>query len=161
MAATPQGKPVSSSKVVLIVIAAVLIVGGAGAGGAWWWWQHGSGEFKEGMTQAYLRGEERGAAADEAGCLSHALSRLRSEPEPSILQAVRDNLDFSACLQTSRAVANFCDGVPAKDEMLSIVAWATHACTSREIESSKCGQTMKQIVDYCSSPVRAAKLQVR
>src|SRR5262245_45467371 len=161
MAATTQRKPASSSKIVLIVIAAVFIIGGAGAGGAWWWWQHGSAEFKEGFNQAYFQGQERGAATDESACLSEAVSRLRSEPEPSMLQVIRDNLELSGCLEASRAVVTFCDGVPPKDELLSTVSWATHACTSRNVDSSKCGQTMKQVVDYCSSTIRAAKLQVR
>jgi hypothetical protein len=143
---------------VSLVIAGVAIVL-AMAGGAWWWWKDNAEKLQEAGAAAFDEGRQAGAVLRESGCVDKAVERHRVAENRTLLGSVRTNLFLRACLDSSKSEPAFCDGVPAKGEILSTGLWAGQSCVKLGYTDSYCGQMFTQISEYCSSPERASKLR--
>jgi hypothetical protein len=141
-----------------LIIAGVAIVL-AMAGGAWWWWKDNAEKLQEAGTVAFDEGRKAGAKLREGGCVARAIERHRIDENRTLLGSVRTNLFLRACLDASRLEAAFCDGVPAKGEILSLGLWAGQSCAKAGFADAYCGQMFSQVAEYCSSPERASKLR--
>jgi hypothetical protein len=141
----------------VIAIAAVALVT-AVAIGAWWWWKENAEQLKESAKAAYAEGRRAGAALGERECFARAVTRHSDKSHQTILESVRTNLILRGCLDTSRVETKFCDGVQAKDNVLSHATWAAQSCANLGFTDSYCPQMMGQLAEYCSSQKRAAKL---
>ena len=142
----------------VIAIAGVVIVA-AMAGGAWWWWTVNQEKLQDLGAAAFDEGRRTGATLRESGCMDKAVERHRIADNRSILGTVHTNLFFRACLDASQPEAAFCEGVPAKGEMVATGVWAGRQCLKAGFTDSYCGQIFSQIPDYCASPERAGKLK--
>lgn len=141
---------------VSLIIAGVMIVV-AMAGGIWWWWKDNAEKLQEAGMVAFDEGRQAGAGLRESGCVEKAAERHRVDANRSVFGTVRTNLFFRACLDASQPEAKFCDGVPAQGEMLATGLWAGQRCAKLGFTDSYCAQILSQVVEYCSSPVRASK----
>lgn len=133
------------------IVAAVVI-------GAWWWWKQNAERLKESAKAAYVEGQRAGATLGERDCLIRAVARPSDKNNQTILESVRTNVVLRGCLQTSSVENKFCDGVQAKDDLMSHATWAVQSCASLGFADSYCPQMMGQIAEYCFSEKRAAKL---
>lgn len=126
--------------------------------GAWWWRGRNAEQLKESAKASYLEGQRAGAALNESGCLTRAIARHKDAENQTFVESIRTNLNLRGCLDASKADPKFCDGVPAKDDVLSLVAWVAQSCANLGFTDSYCGQLMTQISEYCSSQNRTSKL---
>jgi hypothetical protein len=139
-----------------LAIAVVAIVLGI-VGGAWWWWSENADKLKDAGEAVFEEGRKAGMALRESGCVEKALERHRVAENRSILGTIRTNLFLRACLDASGPEAAFCDGVPAKGEIMAIGVWAGQRCLKAGFTDTYCGQIFSQLTDYCSSSERASK----
>ena len=141
-----------------LVIAGVAIVL-AMVAGAWWWWNENAAKIAEAGLAASDEGRKAGASLGESGCLDKAVERHRVDDNRTILGTVRTTLFLRACLDASKAEAVFCEGVPAKGEVLATGTWAGNRCANLGFTDPYCAQMFNQIAEYCSSSDRASKLR--
>jgi len=141
-----------------IAIAGVAIIG-ATLAGAWWWWQQNAERLKESARASYAEGRRAGAALTESGCLAAAFERHRDPQNQAFAESIRTNLILRGCLDVSRVEAAFCEGVPAKDNVVTLGAWAAQRCISLNFADSYCSQILTQVAKHCASPERALKLR--
>ena len=143
--------------VILAAIAAagLLLIGG----GAWYWWKHHSAEFLESGKAAMTEGQAAGRRLDEGACMVLAIDRHKADWNRTMASAVRNNLWLSGCLDASRAQEKFCDGVPAKDDVVGAGLWAASSCARHGFSDSYCGNLFSSAVKYCGSAQRAEKLR--
>lgn len=136
------------------IFALLLLLVAAG----WYWW-HANGEsmMAEGKA-AIIEGRKRGAAVDEAACVAEVLERHHLDREGSVSAVMARTIWLSGCLHTSRVAASFCEGVPPADELIKAGTWAGAACTQQGLDVGYCQPLYQQIAEYCSSPLRAAKV---
>jgi uncharacterized membrane protein YhaH (DUF805 family) len=139
-----------------LAVAADVVLALAGSG--WYWWAHHGEEFLASGRSATEEGRRAGASIDEGDCVVQALHRHTANGDLALGSSVLNALSLTGCLQTSRAQAPFCDGVPARNEAFAGGAWIAAECSQRGLSDNFCPNLFQQVVYYCSSPARAAKL---
>jgi hypothetical protein len=147
------------SKTVGIILGTLVLVALAVVGAGYWWWQHTAKDFFKDAQSAYIEARKAGASMDEQGCLDKSLAILKTADGQSISGAIRNNVVLKGCLQASKPLAAFCEGVPLKGEIMAGAAWELKTCAGFSAnEQEYCKPVVREVPTYCSSPVRAAKL---
>src|SRR5262245_5213629 len=117
-----------------LAIVAAMVTGG------WWWWQNNARKLGEAANEAYAEGRRAGARQGEKGCVGEALARHADQQSQTIVGTIRNGLVLRGCLETSKAEAKFCDGVPPEDEIFARATWATQSCAGAGLGDSYCPQ---------------------
>lgn len=76
-------------------------------------------------------GESFGAGTDQAGCMSASMDRAEActggVMEKGTCQGMAQ-VYLQGCLNNAAATAGFCDGAPAKEEIMDTVNWGIAKC---------------------------------
>jgi hypothetical protein len=73
--------------------------------------------------------------------------------------ALKNSLFLSGCLNKSRVLASFCEGVPAPTEFIASAKWQQGTCATLGFKDQLCPQLVSGVAEYCVSPTRARKLK--
>lgn len=148
-----------AAKIVIALLLAGFLLVVAGAGFAWWWWKNHGDELIESGREAFAEGKNEGVALKEGDCLVLVLQRQKKEGG-SIVSAIRNNLRFNGCLETSQYQKDFCLGVPSRDSVLETAFWAAQQCAEHDLSSNDhCSQVFQELQKYCASGKRAKKAE--
>lgn len=140
--------------VVAVIFSALLLVAGAG----WYWWHvHGESVVASGRA-AFDEGRRRGATVDEAACLAEALQRSQADREGDLGSFIARSIWIDGCLKVSRVAPSFCESVPPPQEIINARHWIEVTCARQGVADPGCQSLYQQVVKYCVSPERAAKL---
>lgn len=143
------GHPGSTTLRVLVLLGLIAVVlGGAG----WFWWQQHRGL----LVQAQQQGARSGAQLDEPGCLESAMDRVRASALNGFDASAVEGAWLGSCLQASRAVESFCEGVPPQSAVLPAIGWITSECARQGLAGQACTGLLQQVSNHCSSPRRAS-----
>lgn len=136
----PTGMKTVRVLVFLALVAAV--VGGTG----WHWWQR-QGEM---LTQAQQQGARSGGQLTERGCVETAMARIRTARRNEFDTSFVEGTWLAGCLQTSRVVPSFCEGVPSSSEILSTVGWIASECAGLGLVGRACSGLLQRVVSHCT-----------
>jgi hypothetical protein len=103
-------------------------------------------------------GQERGRKLDEKSCLAEAVERHRTQRSrpPS-----REGILLNGCLETSKASADFCVGVPGKELFSERESWLAARCKEARFSDPSCAYLFRQVIDYCSRPADRRKFSLK
>jgi uncharacterized membrane protein YhaH (DUF805 family) len=151
----PQSRGARAAKTVATVVAVLALVSGA----AWLWWDQNSAELLAYGNAHREKGMAAGRGLDESGCVAMAATALDGEPATSLSAGIANSLELSACLETSRATPDFCDGIPPRTEIFATGQWIGAVCTQIGYGgNSSCNTMIQEIPRYCASEKRSKKL---
>jgi hypothetical protein len=135
---------------ILSVLGAITLV----AVWSWALWRRSDQLLRESAEQARAVGREEGRDVDERRCLEAALGRYRELSGRAVQEAMLSNLRFRGCLETSRAVPSFCDGVPAFEDSRESAEWQI----ARSLEAGVRNRyVFEPLQRYCHSGERTRK----
>jgi hypothetical protein len=140
-------------KVVLIIGAVVvlLIVGAAGLG-VYVWKKHGPALVASGQ-QGLAEGKEFGAQTDNQGCVDEGVARQRKAA--GFADLMKSGIFLRSCLDASRPVPNFCDGVPRALQLMKTVEWRKAQCEKYGLgQDQQCPQLFQQVQQFCELRAR-------
>jgi uncharacterized membrane protein YhaH (DUF805 family) len=149
-----DGPPGIKTVRVLVFLALVAVVV---ACTGWYWSQ----THREMATQARQHGAHSGRQLDERGCLETSMSRIRATRRNEFDTSIVEGAWLGSCLQASRVVPSFCDGVPTSSEVLPTVAWITSECTRLGLVGQACSGLLGQVVSYCTDGHRTVGEHIR
>ena len=145
---------------VLLTLAAIIVAGLLLlVGGAWFWWDQNGSDLLDAGKTAMEEGQRSGSELTETSCMSTAIDRHKADTNRSFGSALRNSLWLSGCLNASRPQEQFCVGVPASDEILTMAMWSTQMCAKNGIDDPTCPNLMQSVSNYCASPQREEKLR--
>ena len=105
------------------------------------------------------KGDARGSAVDETTCVAEVRQRQRADVDGKLGEAISRSIWLNGCLESSRAVASFCEAVPAPTEFLKLGTWVSENCSGEGVAGQEgCQSIYQEVAKYCASPRRAAKL---
>ena len=108
----------------------------------------------EATRRAERLGLAEGASFDEDQCFEAALERSRRLPARALDDLMINRLQFERCLEASRFVPGFCDGVPPLEDPRATAGWQM----DRSLHLSPPGRWLLVPVQrYCHSPERRKK----
>jgi hypothetical protein len=135
-------------KVVLIIGAViVLIVVGVAGLGVYVWKKHGP-ELVASGKQGIEEGRQFGEQTDNQGCVDEGVARQRKAVGFSDL--IKSSVFMRSCLDASRPVPNFCDGVPGALQFMKTAEWRKAQCARYGLtEAQQCSQLFQQVQQFC------------
>jgi hypothetical protein len=145
-------------KVLMIIVGVLVLITAAAIGGGYWWWNSSGKEFIESAGKDYDDARKAGRGMNEQACLDRSVAVVKTPDGQTISGAIRNGVALKGCLQTSRIVPPFCDGVPAKTEFVASATWEVNTCSKLGATGQFCQQLVREMATYCSGPERAAKL---
>jgi uncharacterized membrane protein YhaH (DUF805 family) len=150
----PRGWTRSMLTVLGVAACSVLVVGST----KHWWAAHGERVVAEGKFNVE-EGARSGQGIDESACVAEAVGRSKTIGDASMTASVANSLWLKGCLRTSRAERPFCEGAPAKREILANAMWVNGECSRHSMGANPyCGTLFQAVADYCSSADHEAKL---
>jgi hypothetical protein len=135
-------------KVVLIIGAVIvlLIVGVAGLG-VYVWKKHGP-ELVASGKQGIEEGRAFGEGTDNQGCVDEGVARNRKAV--GFGELIKSGVFLRSCLDASRPVPNFCDGVPGALQFVKTIEWRKAQCEKYGIgQDQQCSQLFQQVQQFC------------
>jgi hypothetical protein len=112
----------------------------------------------EATRRAEGLGRAEGASFDEDQCFEAALERSHRLPARALDDLLLNRLRFEKCLEASRFVPSFCDGVPPLEDPRATAGWQM----DRSLRLSPPGRWLLVPVQrYCHSPERRGKADLR
>jgi len=109
--------------------------------------------LEESTAQFAVEGREFGKGADQRKCMDEGIRRSKSMGLLDFSGASTVSRFIDACLETSKATPNFCDGVPSFWSMKDN-EWGAAQCRKAGIDPEKTGciHAMKRQHEFCSKP---------
>ncbi len=140
----------SAGKVVAIGCGAAVVVAAALVAGGVFWVRAHQGELVEAGKGAFKEGAHFGEGRDAAACVAEAERRL-----PSLggaLDEATNKVFLEGCLKTATLPAGFCDGIPARNDILASVHWAGTRCTGVPAASqARCTRLIGAVQERCQA----------
>jgi hypothetical protein len=135
-------------KAVLIIGAlVVLLIAGVAGLGVYVWKKHGPGLVASGQ-QGLAEGKEFGARTDNQGCVDEGVARQRKAV--GFGELMKSGIFLRSCLDASRPVPNFCDGVPGALQFVKAVEWRKAQCEKYGLgQDQQCPQLFQQVQQFC------------
>ncbi len=146
---SPKTNPTRFLVAFLLVV--VLLVVGAGLGAAHYF--TGNKERFQAMGKNAINdGQAFGQAHTQRECLLEALNRL--DACDTLVCEVGVNVFFGAAARVATPSAGFCDGVPARSEIMKSAAWEVSTCQELGHPVPRCQRLLNVFFDLCapSSP---------
>lgn len=137
--------------IVLSIIGGLFLLAVIAVGGIIYWVYQNKGEWiksAEQIGQVIDQAKEFGAKANNEGCLKEALSRHKGDNSFTGQIAIQGFL--TACLQASAPSPGFCDGVPAKSEIMKSASWRLKKCSDAGLQGDRgCQQIFDVVQAHC------------
>ena len=134
--------------IVLSIIGGLFLLGIIAIGGIVYWVYQNKDKWVQSVEQLTKEAKEYGAKTNNEGCLKEALSRHKSDK--SITGRISTGIFLGICLQQSEPSPGFCDGVPAKGEIMKSSTWALKKCSDAGLQNDQgCQQIFNVVQSYC------------
>ena len=134
--------------IVLSVIGGLFLLGVIAVGGIVYWVYKNGGKLVQSAEQLTKEAKEFGAKADNEACLKETLSRHKRDK--SITGQISTAVFIGICLKESEPSPGFCDGVPARSEIMKSAAWKLKKCSEAGLEKDQgCQQIFDAVQKYC------------
>ena len=142
-------------KAVLIIGALIiLLIAGVAGLGYYVWKKHGP-ELVASGQRGMEEGREFGAQTDNQGCVDEGVARHRRAA--GFGDNLRTGIFLHSCLEASRPVPNFCDGVPGALQFMKTVEWRRAQCERYGLgQDQQCPQLFQQVQQFCEQRARKA-----
>lgn len=135
-------------KVALILLAGSILLCGVIGGGVVLWFNANKETLKADGDKAKREGEEYGRANGAEACVTEALRRL--DGDRGIVAQALNNIFLQHCLEVAERPAGFCEGVPAKGNIIDSATWAVSECDERGHSGDQdCGRMMQVLQKVC------------
>lgn len=140
-------------KVVLIVGAViVLLIAGVAGLGVYVWKKHGP-ELVASGKQGIEEGRQFGEQTDNQGCVDEGVARNRKAV--GFGELIKSGVFMRSCLDASRPVPNFCDGVPGALQFMKTAEWRKAQCGKYGLgEDQQCSQLFQSVQQFCEQRAR-------
>ena len=114
------------------------------------WVKTNAGQWAEQGKEARAQGSAFGQGKEANACVDETFVRL--DRCDGLMCEAQTKLFFTACLETASKPADFCNGVPAKDEILAGAKWTMAECARRGYgENQRCHRMISAIQDVCAA----------
>ena len=130
---------------IVIVILLTLTVVLAGAG--WYFWSKHLDPLLQGGRAQRAQGLEFGESADARECLMKAFEIYAEEP--GFKRGMLCRIFLDSCLSTSSPSSGFCQGVPAKNEIVASAKWRVSVCGREGHGHDSCHMLLDPLQEYC------------
>ena len=128
----------------------VLLCGGA-ASAVVLWVRANADDIKAGAKEVQAEAHAFGLGSDQAACLDEGLRRAAPCMDMNIKCQVKAKLFTNFCLDVAPDTPDFCEGVPAKNELIAFTKWATQECSARGMLGNQgCQQLLQEQADHCA-----------
>jgi len=135
-------------KIMLIVAVACVVLGVVAAVAGFLWFRAHAGELRERAEAVRAEARELGASSTPDGCVGGALRRLDSGR--GILDQAMAQAFLGGCLEAAPADPRFCEGVPARSEIMASVRWALGRCAELgRADDQACARILGEVQSYC------------
>src|SRR5262245_31380842 len=134
--------------IVLSVIGGLFLLGIVAVGGIVYWVYQNKDRWVQSAEHLTKEAKEFGAKTNNEGCLKETLSRHKSDK--SITGRISTGIFLSGCLQKSEPSPGFCDGVPARGEIMKSTNWTLKKCAEAGLQNDQgCQQIFGAVQAYC------------
>lgn len=134
--------------IVLSIIGGLFLIGIIAVGGIVYWVYQNKDQLVQSLERVDKEAKEFGAKTNNEGCLQEALSRHKNDK--SITGQISTNIFLGICLQESAPSPGFCDGIPAKGEIIKSNNWKLKKCSDAGLQNDQgCQQIMDAVQEYC------------
>jgi hypothetical protein len=134
--------------IVLSIIGGLILLGVIVVGGFSYWVYKNKEKFVQSAEQLMKDGKEFGAKTNNEGCLNEALSRHKRDK--SIMGRISTTTFLTVCLEESSPSPEFCDGIPARGEIMKSSSWAMKKCSDVGLQNDQgCPQILGAVQAYC------------
>ena len=141
----------SRSKTIVLSLSLLLAVVSAGAGV--WWWKCGE-DFLAGLRnqgKANLEeGQRFGHNSSPIGCVQAATGRAETCSSTDILCEASARAFIKGCLSETKALPQFCGGIPPYEERIARLAWAVEICAQLGRSNERCGRVVNDASVLCA-----------
>ena len=136
-------------KIILSLVVSIVLLFVIAIGASVYWLSKHSGEYLEAGRRTIEEGERYGHGTDNVGCLREALARHKQNP--SLTNALANNLFLRGCLEASRPTEGFCNDVPKPTEFVKAARWQIRQCQQAGLTDGYCGQLFSQVQSFCET----------
>jgi hypothetical protein len=134
--------------IVLSIIGGLILLGVIVVGGFSYWVYKNKEKFVHSAEQLMKDGKEFGAKTNNEGCLNEALSRHTRDK--SIMGRISTTTFLTVCLEERSPSSGFCDGAPARGEIIKSSSWAMKKCGDVGLQNDQgCQQILGAVQAYC------------
>ncbi len=147
-----EPKPPSNAVLIVGVIAGlVVLVCGSGAAGLYLWARANADDLKESGLELHGEATAFGEASSDRACLEEGFARAAPCSDLNIRCNVKASVFLSFCLEAAPATGAFCEGVPARSDLLAFTKYSTQACAERGMMGHQgCAQVLQRLGDHCA-----------
>ncbi|MGH9754639.1 MAG: hypothetical protein ACREA2_17825, partial [Blastocatellia bacterium] len=129
-------------------IGGLFLLGIIAVGGIVYWVYQNKAKWVQSAEQLMEDAKKFGVNTNNEGCLKEALSRHKRDK--SITAQISTNAFLGICLQQSEASPGFCDGVPAKGEIMKSANWTLKKCSDAGLQNDRgCQQIFGTVQAHC------------
>jgi hypothetical protein len=134
--------------IVLSIIGGLFLLSIIAVGGIVYWVYQNKDKWTQSFEQVEKESKDFGAKTDNEGCLKEALSRHKNDK--SITGQISTTIFLGTCLQKSAPSPGFCDGIPAKGEIIKSNNWKLKKCSDAGLQNDQgCQQILDAVQEYC------------
>jgi len=134
--------------IVLSIIGGFILLAIIAVGGIAYWIYQNKDRWIQAAENIGKEAKEFGAKTNNEGCLNEALSRHKRDK--SITGQISTGVFLGVCLQESAPSPGFCDGVPARGEIMKSASWSLKKCADAGLQNDQgCQQIFKAVQQYC------------
>lgn len=148
-------KPVT--KVLLFGCLAIVVIGIVAIVAIGWFVKSRSGEWIAQAKSVRADGARFGLTASESQCVDEMMARYRRDP--GMMTSVKQSVWLGGCLESSAPQPDFCNGVPAQNEIMRSATWRNSRCAEAGLRSDAvCPNLFTEVQRYCYSEARKKKI---
>lgn len=140
----------TTAKVVLGILGGLLLLSLLSCLGLKLWIDANKDELMNMGVEAEAEGVDYGVGSDQSGCVGEGLSRLELCGEFDPMCEAENGIFLKSCLSAASPSEGFCDGVPAKNDILESATWAVGTCVNLgRAQDQACGRMLQSVQDHC------------
>ncbi len=129
--------------VIVILLSLTVVLAGVG----WYLYSKHIGPLIQGGRAQRVQGAEFGTRAGAQDCLVKAFESYAEGP--GIKQGMLCRIFFDSCLSKCSPAPGFCEGVPAKNEIVASAKWRVYVCGRAGHGDESCHMLLDPVQEYC------------
>jgi hypothetical protein len=134
---------------VLVMFGVLLFLGAIFVGAIVWWVSANKDRLLAEGKQTMAEAEAYAADHDQRACVDEGLRRL--DVCDGLVCESKAKVFVSTCIKKAQATAGFCEGVPAKSQIIDTSLWVIDECVrqGRQSDDSSCHRFMQALPEAC------------
>lgn len=141
---------VSKGVKILLVVLGLCVLGLVGIGVAGYvWFDRNKEELKASVEAVQAEAKAYAARADQEGCMAEGRRRADECGALDLGCGIRASTFLRFCLDDAAPSEGFCEGVPAKGEIMDGSRWILAQCSDRGGDSDRCRRLQQVRQDFC------------